>query len=89
VSAYALQTAPAAVRSLQRLPESAAAAVVEFVTGALLEDPYRLGKAMRAPYLGLRTARRGAYRIIYRVLDAEQRILVVDIDHRADVYRRR
>jgi mRNA interferase RelE/StbE len=44
---------------------------------------------MRAPYLGLRTARRGAYRIIYRVLDAEQRILVVDIDHRADVYRRR
>lgn len=89
MSAYTLQTAPAAVRSLHRLSESAAAAVVEFITGPLLENPYRLGKPLRAPYLGLHTARRGAYRIIYRVLEAEKRVLVTDVDHRADIYRHR
>ncbi len=89
MSAYALQTAPAAHRSLRRLPESAAAAVVEFITGALLENPYRLGKPLHALYLGSHVARRGAYRIVYQVFEAEKRVLVTDIDHRADIYRPR
>jgi len=89
VSAYALQTSPAAERSLQRLPESAAAAIVEFMTGALLAEPHRLGKPLHAPYLGWRAARRGAYRVVYRVDEQVGVVLVTKIDHRADIYRPR
>jgi mRNA-degrading endonuclease RelE of RelBE toxin-antitoxin system len=36
---------------------------------------------------GYHSARRGAYRVIYRIDDAEQVVHVVRIDHRVDVYR--
>lgn len=76
-----------AERDLARLPEKAAAACVEFIFGALAEDPYRLGGALQGRFSGLRSARRGSYRIIYGVDEAGSRVDVVHIDHRSDVYR--
>ena len=88
MSAFALQTSPAAERTLERLPGPVAAAIVELITGPLLEEPYRIGKPLRAPYVGLHCARRGAYRVMYRVCEPGA-VLVVRIDHRADIYRAR
>jgi mRNA-degrading endonuclease RelE of RelBE toxin-antitoxin system len=34
-------------------------------------------------------ARRGAYKIIYRIMTEERVVRVVRIEHRADVYRQR
>ena len=73
---------------LARLPEIAAAAVVEFITGPLLENPQRVGKALGLELAGYYSARRGAYRVVYRIED-DKIVRVVRIDHRADVYRRR
>jgi mRNA interferase RelE/StbE len=42
-----VQLSPTAVRALDRLPHKIAAAIVEFVTGALPADPYRLSKPLR------------------------------------------
>jgi mRNA-degrading endonuclease RelE of RelBE toxin-antitoxin system len=88
VPAYELQLAASAERALARLPDPAAAAVVEFITGPLLENPQRVGKSLVLELEGYWSARRGAYRVIYRIAD-HSIVHVVRIDHRADVYRRR
>ncbi|MDO8848829.1 MAG: type II toxin-antitoxin system RelE/ParE family toxin [Coriobacteriia bacterium] len=88
MSAYELRLAASAERALARLPEFAAAAVVEFITGPLLENPERVGKRLSLELEGYLSARRGAYRVIYRIADGAA-VHVVRIDHRADVYRRR
>lgn len=41
---FEVRLAPSAERTLERLPESVAAAVAEFVTGPLLEEPFRVGR---------------------------------------------
>jgi mRNA interferase RelE/StbE len=90
--AYALSLAPAARRVLAQgpprgLPMAVAAAVTEFLTGALLDNPHRVGKPLARELSGYHSARRGAYRVIYRIDDAEQVVHVVRIDHRADLTR--
>lgn len=75
----------AARRSLGHVPEKVATAVAEFIYGTLSENPRRVGKALRFELEGLHSARRGDYRIIYRI--GEARITITAIEHRADVYR--
>jgi mRNA-degrading endonuclease RelE of RelBE toxin-antitoxin system len=92
--AYTLSLASSARRVLvegppRGLPLEVAAAVTEFLTGPLLDNPQRVGKPLTRELSGYHSARRGAYRVIYRVDDAQQIVHVVRIDHRADVYRTR
>ena len=58
-----------------------------FITGALLEQPHVVGKPLVNELSGYHSARRGAYRVIYRIDGASRTVHVVRIDHRADVYR--
>ena len=69
------------------LPEAVAAAAYEFITGPLLREPYRVGKRLLPPMDDRFSARRGTYRIIYRIDDKNRIVTVVDVDHRRDVYR--
>lgn len=86
-SPHRVRISARAERDLLRLPEKIGAACLEFVLGPLAENPYRLGGPLRGQLEGLRSARRGSYRVIYRVDDVQQSIEVVDINHRRDVYR--
>lgn len=86
---YRLRVTGPAERQLARLPDKAAAAVVEFMLGALLESPARLGGALQRELAGFRSARRGAYRVIYEIDDDDAIVIVHRIDHRADAYRPR
>ncbi len=81
--------APSADRTLARLPEKAAAAIVEFMLGPLTENPHRVGHELRRELEGLWSARRGPYRVVYEINDTASEIHVLRIDHRADVYRPR
>lgn len=81
--------APARRAISERLPEVVAAAVIEFCAQALAERPYRVGRPLAGPLAGCHGARRGTYRIIYRIDERERRVVVLDVDHRADVYRAR
>lgn len=71
----------------ESLPESVATACVEFIGGVLAEEPHRVGNRLRAPLDGLHSARRGAFRVVYRINETEVTVLIVTIDHRRDVYR--
>ena len=64
-----------------------AGAIVEFVDGPLREDPWRLGKGLRGELAGLRSARRGEYRVIYRLNETDRTVEVVFVSHRRDAYR--
>lgn len=75
-------------RALERdLPEKVAAAAFEFIAGALRQNPRRVGKPLREPLAPLYSARRGGYRVIYRIVDQKLVIEIVSIAHRRDAYR--
>lgn len=85
---YELVVARPAARTIsERLPEAVATAVLDFITGALVENPHRVGRELRRELAGIHTARRGTYRILYRVDDATRTVTVLRIDQRSDVYR--
>jgi mRNA interferase RelE/StbE len=86
---YAVAWTSPAKRALTRLPDKAAAAAVEFIYGSLPENPYRVGKALRFELASLHSARRGDYRVIYRINSDQQTIEVVTLEHRSDAYRPR
>lgn len=87
---YILVATPTVRRQLaEDLPESVAAAVLEFITGPLLDNPRRVGKALSPPLDDRFTARRGTYRVIYRIDDRAAEVTVVLVIHRRDAYRRR
>lgn len=72
----------------ERLPVSVAAAIWEFLTGPLAENPRRLGKPLSGHLDGYQSARRGSYRVVYSITDDPRVITVVRIDHRRNIYRR-
>lgn len=85
---YTLYIAPTARGQLaQHLPEAVAFAAHEFIVGALLDNPHRLGKRLQAPLKDRHSARRGTYRVIYRNNDEERTVTVLDVAHRRDAYR--
>ena len=84
-----LVVAGPARRAIDRLPEKIALAVLDYLVGALLENPHRVGKPLRADLVGLHSARVGAYRLVYEIDQGSRTGRVIYIDHRADVYRPR
>jgi len=85
---YELRTTSTVRRALsETLPEAVAAAAYEFITGPLLTDPHRIGKRLLPPMDDRFSARRGTYRVIYRIGDKARVVTVVDVAHRRDTYR--
>ena len=86
---YRIEWSASAARSMHRLPGKVIAAVAAFAEGALAESPYRVTKALRAPFLGLRSAQRGSYRVLVEIDEGMRVVRVFDVSHRADAYRPR
>jgi mRNA interferase RelE/StbE len=86
---FAIAWPAPARRALARLPEKVVTAAVEFSYGSLAANPHRVGKPLKLGLGGLHSARRGDYRVIYRIDDQHRRIDVIAIEHRSDIYRSR
>ncbi|GAA1916110.1 type II toxin-antitoxin system mRNA interferase RelE [Microbacterium aoyamense] len=82
-----VQFASAAIRGLDSLPIKIAQAVVEFLTHTLPGNPHRMSKPLQGEFEGLRSARRGDYRVLFLLDDESGTLLVVRIAHRRDAYR--
>ena len=84
---YELVLTPPAVGAIRTgLPEAVAAAVIEFMSGPLVVNPRRVGKMLRRELAGIWSARRGTYRVLYRINDDPKEVVVLRIEHRRDVY---
>jgi mRNA interferase RelE/StbE len=85
---YELVLTPPAIHAVQSgLPERVAAAAIEFLTGALVENPHRVGEQLGGDLAGVHSARRGTYRPVSNKRGAA--LVVLRIDHRRDAYRPR
>ena len=86
---YAIAWTAPGRRALSRLPEKVATSVLEFLYGSLAASPHRVGTPLKLGLAGLHSARRGDYRVIYRIDDGLHKVDVVAIEHRSDIYRPR
>ncbi len=86
--AYELVVAGPAARAIaEELPEAGAAAVIDFITGSLIDNPRRVGRELRSELAGIHSARRGTFRVLYRIDEHRHEVIVLRVDHRRDVYR--
>jgi mRNA-degrading endonuclease RelE of RelBE toxin-antitoxin system len=85
---YRIEWVAPAKRALRRIPEKVATAVVEFIYGALAENPDRVGRPLRFELDGLHSAHRGDFRVVYRIDEPRRTVYIHVIGHRSDVYRR-
>ena len=76
----------ATIQLQESLPESAAAACLEFILGPLAQEPHRVGAPLRQPFGGTWRARRGEYRVRYRIEENSRTVVVLDVSHRRDAY---
>jgi mRNA-degrading endonuclease RelE of RelBE toxin-antitoxin system len=79
--------ATSAERKLAKLPDKFATAIVEFMLGPLLGNSRKVGRPLQRVLLGLYSARRGSYRVIYELEEESKTVKVLRIDHRSDAYR--
>ncbi|MFN8129220.1 MAG: type II toxin-antitoxin system RelE/ParE family toxin [Candidatus Nanopelagicales bacterium] len=85
---YQLEVTSTARRQLAEvLPTAIAFAAYESITGPLLKNPHRVGKQLMPPLDARHSARRGTYRIVYRIDDETRRVTVLAIGPRSDIYR--
>jgi mRNA-degrading endonuclease RelE of RelBE toxin-antitoxin system len=74
-------------RDLQRIPPRIIPAIIEFVFGDLAAAPHRVGKPLERDLSGAFSARRGPYRVLYRIDEDAKQVTLLRAAHRADVYR--
>jgi mRNA-degrading endonuclease RelE of RelBE toxin-antitoxin system len=86
---YEVEITPEGLRHLNQLPEKVRDAALAAIFGPIAENPGRLGKPLIGGLEGLRSARRGDYRIIYEIFEDEETVLIHRVQHRRDVYRPR
>lgn len=85
---YDLILSPTARRALtEGLPPAAAFAAWEFIGGPLVVRPHVVGTPLREPFAGMWRARRGEYRVRYRIDEDRHRVVVLEVDHQRDAYR--
>ena len=85
---FELVISPTARRQLTDKPaESVAFAAYELIIRPLLDNPHKVGKRLARPLADRHSARRGTYRVIYRIDEPRHTVTVVAVVHRADAYR--
>jgi len=80
---------PRALGELRKLDRSAQRRIAGFLSGRITGDrnPRELGKPLTGDKVGLWRYRVGHYRVVCRIDDRCQSVLVLRIAHRKDVYR--
>jgi mRNA-degrading endonuclease RelE of RelBE toxin-antitoxin system len=80
-------TATARRQLAESLPASIAFAAFELIIGPLLENPHRVGTQLMPSLADRHSARRGTYRVTYRIDEVKQTVTVLAVSSRSDAYR--
>ena len=73
-------------RDIPALPKTMRLRIKKAIEERLATDPIGHGKPLRYALKGHRRLRVGDYRVVYRILTEQRRVVIVAIDHRKDVY---
>lgn len=73
-------------KDIQKIPLAIREIIRKAIEKKLTTEPLKFGKPLRYSLKGYRRLRIGYYRVIYRVEEDKVIVVVVDIDHRKDVY---
>jgi mRNA interferase RelE/StbE len=85
---YRVEWSGPAQRDMARLPHRVVIAVLVYVDERLAQ-PRRLCKPLAGGLQGIWTARNGDYRVLLRIDEDSQTIVILQVDHRAHAYRPR
>lgn len=58
-----------------------------FITHTPIGNPHRVGKPLQFDLEGVWSARRGTYRVLYRINEHAREVIILRIEHRRDAYR--
>ena len=84
---YEVKITPSGLRNLNRLHSKVRDAALATIFRPMAENPQRVGKPLMDELEGLRSARRGDYRIVYEILEDEMAVVIHRVQHRRYVYR--
>ena len=71
---------------LRNFPKSVREMIRKAIEKKLTVDPIAFGKPLRYSLKGYRRLRVGDYRVIYKIIEDKVLVMIVDIDHRKEVY---
>jgi mRNA interferase RelE/StbE len=85
---WTIKLNPAATKALKLLNKQSKQRLESFIDElAGTDNPRNKGKALQGNFKGLWRYRVGDYRLICQIKDKELIILIVEIDHRKDIYK--
>ncbi len=73
-------------KDIQKIPPAIREVIKLAIEKKLTTDPLKFGKPLKYSLKGYRRLRVGDYRVIYRVEEDKVIVIIVDIDHRKDIY---
>jgi mRNA interferase RelE/StbE len=86
---YEAEITPEGLHHLNRLPDKVRAAALEAIFGPIASEPRRVGKPLLGDLVGMYSARRGDYRVIYEIDERAHAVVIHRVQHRRDSYRPR
>ncbi|WP_067655423.1 type II toxin-antitoxin system RelE family toxin [Nocardia harenae] len=85
---YSIILSAQARRNLHdNLPQDVAFAAMETISGPIAANPHRVGKPLNEPFDGFYSAKRGTYRVVYRINEDKHSVEIHSVRHRRDAYR--
>ncbi|BFD47308.1 type II toxin-antitoxin system RelE family toxin [Wolbachia endosymbiont of Dactylopius coccus] len=75
-------------KDLPDLPKTVRLRVINAINERLTVDPINLGEPLYHSLKGRRRLRVGDYRVIYRVNQSEHIVVITEIGHRDNIYKR-
>lgn len=73
-------------KDFDKIPPAIREIIRKAIEKKLTVDPLNFGKPLRYSLKGYRRLRVADYRVIYKVEEDKVLVIIVDIDHRKDIY---
>jgi mRNA interferase RelE/StbE len=75
-------------KKLKKFPKNISKRILEVIKERLSNFPLEVGKPLLKEWKEHRRLRVGDYRVIYKVFEDKVVVLIIEIDHRKQVYER-
>lgn len=77
------------LKDLKKLDRKTAKKIIDKVKNHLSQNPMGLGVPLKGSLKGLLCYRVGDYRIVYVIDHAEKKIMILNVNHRKRIYKKR